>query len=151
MPENMSHVMNIPIRNWGSGKCHETQRGIYLRLVVVVVAYKIVTALSPNLDFPFLDLTLWNLGQDMDLIFGLGLVNNVIFQEVLSSHWPLGYSNLQTLVAIREQGLYLCCQQLNQQQIYAHIVVFSLPCHHLLVIYYDVNITHFIISYIISF
>ena len=85
----------------------------------------------------------------MDLILGLGLVNNVIFQEVLSSHWPLGYSNLQTLVAIREQGLYLCCQQLNQQ-IYAQIVVFSLPFH-LLAIYYDVNITHFIISYIISF
>ena len=100
--------------------------------MVVVVAYKIVTALSPNLDFPFLDLTLWNLGQDMDLIFGL--VNNVIFQEVLSSHWPLGFSNLQTLVAVREQGPYLCCQQLNQQ-IYAHFIAFSLPLHlHLLVI-----------------
>ena len=54
-----------------------------------------MTALSPNFDIPFgfdpLDLAL---GLDLDFILGLGLVNSVILQEALSSHWTVVTSRL---------------------------------------------------------
>ena len=45
--------------------------------------------MSPNLD-PLG----FTLGLDLDLILGLGLVNNVILQEALSSHWTVVTSRL---------------------------------------------------------